>query len=285
MATTDPTLNRDAFSERTFQPTLASRLSPFEAIRRSLVLVLIPVVLLVGAAAAVALVRKPTYTSEARLNVGGLTLTQESIQGYTTAVQYLAIAYARAIDATNVVLPVARELRLSPEVVAQQVSATPIPGSPVLAVDATSKDPRQAVRLANATSNSLVRYAIRLNSGIAASQQLRARYVGASRALQRAIASLQQAPPRTAQQRAAQTRVDIARLETQTDGALYEQSRAGQATENLVQKLAPAAPPTNDRSSILQQFAAGGLLAGLLIGVGLAMWRANGLALRRLREP
>lgn len=256
--------------------------SLLDAIRRNILIVLAPVVLLVGAGVVAGLVRKPTYTSEARLNVGGLTLSQESIQGYTTAVQFLAIAYARAVDATAVVNPVADQLRLSPLAVAQHVTATPIQGSPVIAVDATAASPTQAVALANAMSDSLVRYAVTLNSGTTASQLLLVRFRQASRTLQKAIASLQQARPHSARQRAAQTRVDLARLEMQTAGGLYQQSESGQSEENLVQKLAPAAPPTNDRSSVLQQFAAGGLLAGLLIGVGLAGERTRRLALRRL---
>src|SRR4051794_18464340 len=71
----------------------APRLGVLEAILRSLPLVILPVLLLVGGAVAYGLNREPTYTSETRLNVGGLSLTVESIPGYTTAVQQLAVSY------------------------------------------------------------------------------------------------------------------------------------------------------------------------------------------------
>ncbi len=259
-------------------------ISLLDALRRNLLLVFLPIVVLVSAALLASLIRTPTYTSEARLNVGGVALTTESIPGYTVAVQFLAISYARAVDATAVVAPVAARLHISPQAVASQVSATPIQNSPVVAIDATSKDPGQAVRLANAMSGALVRYAVHLNSGQSPSRQLLVRYLADSRTLQAANAQVQNAPPHSAVQRSAQTRADVARLQLQTTGTLYQQSQAGQSTQNLVQQLTPASPATSDRSSVLQQYAAGGLLAGLLIGVGLAVERANRVSLRRVRH-
>lgn len=245
---------------------------------------LLPVILLGGGAAAYGLLRTPTYKSDARLNVGGLDLTQQSIQGYSTAVQQLAVAYARTISAEGVVDPVARELRLAPVEVVDRVTATPVPGTSVITVQATSRDPQQAARLADAASAALVRYALKLNGASTASDQLLRRFLTASRALQAASSAVARTPPRGAQHRAAQTRADVARLEMQTAGALYQQSQVGEATTNLVQQLAPAGRPADDRSAVLQQVLAGGLLAGLLIGVGLAVARGNRLTLRRLGE-
>lgn len=252
-----------------------------DLVRRNAAIVIAPVIVLLVLAAAAGALRKPTYTSEARLNVGGLSLTQETIPGYTTAVQYLAIAYARAIDAGSVISPVARQLHMSPSAIAAQVSATPIQGSPVVAVDATATDSGQAVQLADAMSTSLIQYALTLNSGNAASHQLLARFRAASRAYEAATQTLQSAPPHSAQARSAQTQVNVARLQLQTVGTLYSQSQAGQSNENLVQKLAPAAPATSDRNSVLQRYLAAGLLAGLLIGVGLAIERTNRLQRQR----
>jgi uncharacterized protein involved in exopolysaccharide biosynthesis len=253
-----------------------------EALRRNVLVVLAPAVLLLAAGVAIGLLRKPTFTSEARLNVGGLSLSQQSIEGYTAAVQFLAVAYARAVDATPVVTSVARQLHLSPSTVVSEVSAAPITASPVITVQAKSKDAQQAVAVANATSNSLVGYAVHLNSGASTAQSLLKRYRAASHALQAANAHLQHLPPNSPQQSQAQVQVDTARLQMQTAGGLYQQSEVGQATENLVQRLAPASPATSDRSSALQRFAAGGLIAGLLIGVGLATERTSRLVLRRM---
>jgi capsular polysaccharide biosynthesis protein len=196
-------------------------------------------------------------------------------------VQQLAVAYSRAIDATAVVTPVARKLKLSPRDVADNVSATPIQGSPVIRIRGSSKDARDARRLADAAAGSLVNYAIDLNSGSSTSGRLFRDFKAAARRLEEASARTRRLPPRSARFKTAKTREDIARLKAQTASALYQRSVAGQATTTLVQKLAPAAPATSDRNSMLQKFVAGALIAGLLIGIGLAMLRANSLTSRR----
>jgi len=253
-----------------------------QAMVRSIPLIILPVILLVGAALAYGLTREPTYTSEARLNVGGLNLTTQTLAGYTTAVQQLAVAYSRAIDATPVITPVAKKLRLPVADVADRISATPIQGSPVIRVRATGNDGAEARRLADAVAGSLVSYAIDLNSGSTQSQRLLRDFKAATRRMEVAGAKAQRVGPKDPSYQALKTREDIARLKAQTAGALYQRSVSGQAMTNLVQKLAPAARATNDRNSVLQQFVAGGLIAGLLIGVGLAVLRANRLTGRRL---
>jgi hypothetical protein len=253
------------------------------AIRRHAIIALIPVLLLVGAAVALGLARKPTYTSEARLNVGGLNLTQQSLQGYVTAVQALAVAYSRAIDAEGVVRPVARKTGLSPQYVVDHVSATPIQGSPVVRIEAKGKDSRQVVRLADASADSLLDYAVKLNAGRATSKKMLKRFLAASKRLQRVNEKRDRAARRKRPNlNKLQTQSDTADLLVRTAGVLYQQSQAGQVLTELVQKLAPAGRPTSDRRSILQEYIAGAALAGILIGIGLAVARANALARRRL---
>ena len=263
-------------------PPAPPRPGVLESIRRNLALAILPVLLLVGGAVAWGLAREPTYTSEARLNVGGLNLTQQSIEGYTTAVAQLAVAYSRAIDASGVVRPVATSTDIPAQEVADRVSATPIEGSPVIRVRATAADAAEAVELADASASSLVRYARELNSGTSQSKPLLKRYVEASRDYRAARLRADRLDVGDPRFKAAQVQEDIARLRQQTSGALYSQSLAGQATTNLVQRLAPAAPARSDRDEVLQQLAAGGLIAGLLIGIGLAVWRANDVRSRRL---
>lgn len=261
------------------------RFTVLTALRRHAIVALLPVMVLVAAAVALGLERKPTYTSEARLNVGGLNLTQQSIEGYVTAVQALAVAYSRAIDAEGVVRPVARKTGLSPLYVAEHVSATPIQGSPVVRIQATGKDSAQVVRLADVAADSLVDYAIKLNAGRATSKQMLKRFLSASKRLQHVNEKRDRAARRkTHNLRSLQTQSDVADLRMRTAGILYQQSQSGQAMTELVQKLAPAARATSDRSSVLQKYVAAGALGGLLIGVGLAVARANALARRRLGE-
>jgi uncharacterized protein involved in exopolysaccharide biosynthesis len=278
MITDDPPLARYPSSA----PRPAARMGVLQAIRRSIALVLLPVILLVGGAVAYGLLRSPTYTSEARLSVGGLNLTTQTLPGYTTAVQQLAVAYSRAIDATNVIAPVAARFNLSQVEVARRVSAAPIEGSPVIRVRATSGDPGEAVQIADATARSLVNYAIDLNSGSDASARLLRKFVAASRDLQNATAASRRLKLGDPRRKAAKTREDIAQLQLQTASSLYQQSQVGRANLNLVQRLAPAAPATSDRDEKLQQLIAGALIGGLLIGVGLAVWRGNRVLVRRL---
>jgi uncharacterized protein involved in exopolysaccharide biosynthesis len=263
-------------------PPAPPQLGLVQAVRRSLPLVILPVLLLVAGAVAYGLLRDPTYTSEARLNVGGLTLTQQSIDGYTGAVAQLAVSYSRAIDATDVVDPVARDARLDPIDVARRVSATPIQGSPVIRVRATGKNADETRQLSDAAADSLVDYAFTLNSGVKQSDRLLKRYIAASKAYRTASLEAARLKLTSPRRRGPQVRADIARLKQTVAGVLYQQSLSGQANINLVQKLAPAAPPTNDRKAVLQQFLAGALIAGLLIGIGLAVWRTNRVTVRRL---
>lgn len=263
------------------QPPFGS-MPVFQSLRRHFPLVLLPVVLLVGAAVAIGLERDPEYESEARLNVGGLTLTQQSLEGYTTAVQTLAVAYARTIDATDVVEPVAAETGVPPGEVVDRVSATPIPGSAVIRVIATGEDAGETVRLADAAAESLVDYAVELNSGDQQSAAILKRFIAASRDFRRDAQTLDRARRRNRDTRALETRVDIARLKMQVAGVIYQNSQSGQATTGLVQKLAPASRATSDRDEMLRTLVAGAAVGGLLIGIGLAVWRGNSLARRRL---
>jgi uncharacterized protein involved in exopolysaccharide biosynthesis len=262
------------------EPPPLGRLGVLESLRRQWYFALLPVLLFVGAAVAIGMTREPEYESEARLNVGGLNLTRQSIEGYTAAVTQLAVAYARSVDAERIVKRVGRETGLRPPDVSERVSATPIQGSSVIRVFATGPSADEAQRVADATADELVDYAIDLNSGRSTSERLLERFTAASRKLRRARAAQANARPRDRQR--FETRVDIAKLQKDTAGFLYSQSQAGQATTELVQKLAPAAPATSDRADVLKDLVAGGLIAGLLVGVGLAVARANAIARRRL---
>lgn len=253
-----------------------------ESLRRHWVIALVPIVLLVGGAAALGLTRDAEYESEARLNVGGLNLTQQAIEGYTHAVQQLAVAYARAIHATGVVDPAAREARVPPAEIVDSVSATPIQGSPIISIRATDETPEQAVRKADAAAEALTGYAVELNSGRDVGDGLLRRYRSAAAEYRSARLALDRAPRRGRRRETLETRVDTAKLKRDTLGFLYGQSQAGQATVHLVQKLAPAGAATSDRDEVLQNYLAAGAIAGLLIGVGLAMARANAVVRRRL---
>jgi capsular polysaccharide biosynthesis protein len=256
-------------------------LTPLQAVRRHIALVLVPILVFVGAAVAYAQARTPVYSSDAQLNVGGVNLTVQSIPGYAVAVTQLAVAYSRAADATPVVRVVARRTRMKPDAVVQSVSVTPVERSPVIRVDARAKTATKAERLANAEADVLASYARTLNRTNPDTKRLLRRYVADSSRVSKATAALGNAKTSDDRDRA-RTRLAVARLEQQTDQFLYQQSKAGDATTSLVRKLAAASPAQSDRASVMQRAILAALLAGLLVGVGLAIARSESEMRRRL---
>jgi hypothetical protein len=267
--------------EQPAMPRLEQRLPVLEALRRHFLIALLPVILLVAAAIAYGLEREPEYESEARLNVGGLNLTSQSIEGYTAAVTQLAVAYSRSIHATRVVEDASRATGIAPGEIVSRTDATPIQGSSVIRILVTGGEAGQTRALADAMADSLVDYAIELNRGRSASQRLLDRYERASRQFIAERQRLDRAR-RPRARRQIEQRLSVAKLERDTAGFLYGQSKAGEAVTELVQKLAPASPPTSDRDEKTRDYAAGAAIAGVLIGIGLAVARANALARRRL---
>jgi uncharacterized protein involved in exopolysaccharide biosynthesis len=238
------------------------------------VLVLLPILIFVGIAVAYAVTRTPVYSSNAQLSVGGVNLTVQSIPGYAVAVNQLAVAYSRSADATPVVRAVARETGMEPDDIVRAVSVTPVEGSPVIRVHAEATAAADAERLANAEADALVSYATKLNRTNPDTPRLLRRYVAGSRRVDRAAAAVRDATT-AAERNRAETRLAVARLQRKTDQFLYQQSQAGGATTSLVRQLAPASPASSDRSSVMQRAILAALVAGLLVGVGLALARAE----------
>ena len=127
-----------------------------------------------------------------------------------------------------------------------------------------------------------MKYAANLNAGKTESAKIRRRFVAASRDLQAANAEMARLRPNDPKRGAVQTRIDNDKLETQSMSYLYGQSQLGEAFTGLVQLLAPATRAKSDRVSVLQDYLAAALVAGLLLGIGLAVWRANRMVQRRL---
>jgi hypothetical protein len=252
------------------------RLTVVQAVQRNLLLAITPVIVLVVAAAAIATVRQPTYSSDAQLNVGGVNLTTQSIPGYAVAVAQLAVAYARSLNAVPIVSDVARRTGMSRLDVIQNISATPVEQTPVVRIRATASSPQQAQRMADATGDALVAYARSLNSKNPDTPRLLKRFIADSKELRAATKALSQG------QKGADTRADVASLQKTTDALLYQQSKAGDSATSLVQKLAPASIAKSDRSSVLQQLLLAAVIAGALIGIGLALARAHSQTRRRL---
>ena len=267
-----------------------ARAGIWEAMGRRRHLTVLPILILLPISMALGLARSPRYTAETRLIVGRLAITNPGLSGYVTATQSLASAYSRAVTATEVTEPVAREMKMSTREVASRLAASPIQQSPVFRVIATGASQSQAIALANDASGALIGYVAKLNRENPDGPRLLAQYGRATHAFDRANLQQQSAHARfrrspNAVNEAAFSATSSARasaeLQRTTLGALYQSSESGQAISSLVGTLNTASTASSDRNSVLELLAFLAIAVGLAIGAALATARAN----RALREP
>jgi capsular polysaccharide biosynthesis protein len=279
--------NRALFEQWSMpRPTVA------QAVLRYWFLVLIPAVLLGGAGAALALKHRPTYTSEATLNVGRPDPSSPSFGGYVTAAAGLAAVYSREMGAPGVIGPVGEKLQLSPGLVASRLSATPIPDSPIIRIIAKAPSASSAEAIANTGAGALASYVAATNRQDPDASRLFGEYenlAGQKSQNDQQLAKDNQAlnsEPGNSALRAkialetAKSNVLGLRLSAVNDA--YVSAEANQASTNIITPLSPATSTSSDRPSKVQKLAGAGVLAGLVIGVALAMWRANWVTRQRL---
>src|SRR5205823_4742787 len=131
--------------------------------------------------------RKPNYTANVRLQVAQIDPNQPgAATGFATATPALASSYSRVVGADGVINPVARRYHVSPQTVANRVSATPIPDSPLFMVSATDKSSRSARTLANAVADQLTAYVAVINQQDPSPTSLYRRYRAAAKSAERA---------------------------------------------------------------------------------------------------
>ncbi len=255
------------------------------ALRRHPLIVIVTLLLFVGAAAAAGFIRKPVWTAAAKLSVGGINLSAAgALSGYSQATQALASAYARAIDATAVVVPAARITHLPATTVQDRLSATPVALSPVFIVNGTGPTAQDAITLTNAGSNALITYITGLNRsttdasrlfgqlGTASHQFENARRV--SRKLQTAALSAKKVSPADSNALVdAATNLDLAGAKLAAVRQTYVQSLTGQSSTSTAELLSAAGAATSDRLSKLEILLFVGVIAGLVVGSALAILR------------
>lgn len=277
------------------EPEFYDRSTPFygplESMLRHPFLTVLPVLLLVGGAIALGLTRDPTYTAEARINVGRVDVPAYTLQGVTIGNATLAASYALAIEAEEVVEDSAREAGISPDEARDQLSASHVPRSTLIQIDAEGVSEDQAEDLANGAARALIDYV----SDLYTDQQERGsleRYreaqLDASR-LRRRLRSLQSQFPESARV-VENARLDFlsALLRVQAQGARAVEGMAGgtaaPTAQNLLQLTVPASTAASDESSYLKRLGLIGLAAGLVLGIAIALLRANWQLLRRVRD-
>ncbi len=273
-----------------YPPSLAHPPSPLHAVARHPLLALLPVVLLIGAAIAVSSQRKPTYNAESRVAIGSFSPSEQSAPGAAYAGTQFASAYARAITAEDVLRPVARQTHLTPGQVSSQLSATPVPDSPFLRIQATGATAQQAEGLASAATGALTDYVRR--SGVTSTQtsRLLARFRAAQAKAESAATASDRAKkavnrnPNDASARnrleKAQTDVETTSLKARGLRAAYLEQAQSTTSGIPVRVLNQADSAASDAGQKLRLLLTVAAAAGIALGVALA----TAVAARRWRR-
>lgn len=255
------------------RPTLSS------AIRNNLVAFLLPVVILVSAAAVAGLLRSPTYTAETRLAVGGLDASSPaSNSDFASATASLAQTYGRSIQGDEVVEAVGRATGASPDYVRAHVSAFTVPSTPLFSVEGTASSPAEAIALANLASGALSRAADRATHDIVS--PLLRRYRQAEIAQQQSERQVRYLEETGQDTDLVAARADLAIAETRaasTREAYVGGQQRQQALAVPIQVIERANFAASDRFGVLQLWVFIAVVLGLILGAALALFRENRL--------
>jgi len=249
---------------------------------------LIAVVTVIGLVCGVgaAFLRPARYTAEARIVVGtNATLANvQASAGLPAAEDSFAAEYARLITSSTVMSEVAS--RLHEASLHGSLSASPIPQSPIIRVDANASSPNAAARLAEVGAEELISAVDKLNTGTAATVQgLLAKYeqvegaLGIEQAQIKALQARLDVTPsgsptvRSLRGRlaAAQGAADVDQLEATALSNQYQNQYSPYQQEEQTVKLTGAATSTgSDRKKALEIGVLGGLIGGLVVGLAAA---------------
>ncbi len=219
-------------------------------------------------AIAYSMVRTPNYTAETRLAVGGLNATTPStLTGFSAASASLAQTYSRSIQGDTVVGEVANELKTSPELIRPQLSASPIPETPVFVVSATTKSKQTAIDTSKLASEALVRQANRASDSAPA--RLLDQYRRAEAQRERAQRRLGAAVARGGS--VAQARGDLVGAKARADALRKRYSSSLEGGTVPLEIIQQPDAATSDRLSKLQLLLFASIVGGFIIGLGVAL--------------
>lgn len=256
------------------------RVGAAEALRRYPLVVLIPVLLLAAAGVALALHRSQSYTATAQDVVQSLSPSVAQLPGALQAAQDLASNQSRLIGSAGITEPVARQLDTTPADVEDRLTATPVPDSTIVKIEAEGTSAGDAVALANAGAEAFADYVNGLLETDAGADAVLEDYKAASAAYQRAITAKHNiedtdVPTSSVEYVRAVAAVDAARLRRDALSTQYQALVQSHASSPTVQQFALARGADSDRNSRLQIFVFAGIVGGLLIGIALATLLAN----------
>lgn len=272
-------------------PDSFPRVSVWGAVKRHPVLAIAPVVILVIVAVALGMKRSAQYTAETDLSVGHAYVGDAAgIPGVIEATQSLAAVDARAVGSDAVQSAAAQVLQSRHQRASGSLDATPIPNTPLIKVTATSSSANGAVQLSNAGAQALQDYVNGQSQAISNPQTALRLYRQASVAYQQALDASNQAKAtynrspsdsnKSAADQAAAT-ADAAQVRRDGLRATYNNLELGVASSPLIETFASAQSSSSDRASRIELMAFIALLAGVAIGIALAVLRAQREVARR----
>lgn len=267
----------------TLRTTAAPPIGVLSAVRRHWIVATVPVIVLVGAALVLGLERPPRYTATTNLSVGRIYVNNPAgVSGVIEATQSLASVYSRAIHSSAVQQETARRLGKGSLHASGQVSATPVPDSPLIKVSADSSSARGAVALATAASGALAGYVERQGRSDQDAVIL-SEYQQAVRRYRKRVEERRQLARRykrdpTPENKAARDRagvaISVALLRREALRASYLNIVQGTTSTPAIEVFTRATSATSDRFPMLQIMLFLGLIAGLAAGMALALLRA-----------
>jgi hypothetical protein len=259
---------------------------PLEAFLRHPIIAILPILLLTGGAVYLGVERDPEYTAKARVNVGRTDVPAYTLQNVVIGNQAIAASYSRVVGTEPVTTRAGRISGVGAGEAQDRLSASPVPQSTLIQVEATGMNERDAVALANAGAESLIRY-VQKTERQGGSRELLNRYRVAQRRvsqLERRVQTLSTGKKNRNKLQDAQVDLDAARLTAQNAANTYRLNEGASPASASLTLIAPAADADSDYREKLEQLILLGVVGGLVIGLGLALLRANRRALRSLRE-
>ena len=261
------------------------RLNVGITLRRHWPTVLATIAIFFAAALLLGIKRTPEYTATAELSVGHAYVDSPAgIPGVIEATKALASVYSRTARSSAVRDGAARRLQAQGVSETGEITATPIPDSPLIKVNGVADSEGDAVALANAGADAL---AAQVNREVAASRTEKAtvkRFELASREWRRTLDARARAtgtyrgdptPTNRIVLDRASSAVEVAELRRDTIREQYVASGLSNSSAPTLETFSPAYSATSDRATTLQILLFIALIGGGAAGVALALLRGQ----------
>ena len=243
------------------------------------------------AGAALALLRGPVYSAQARLYVGSTDARSASIPGIVAASGTLAQTYSRLMATDPALQTISSTSGIPKAQLAGHLSASAVVSSPIVVVTAAATDQASAVKMANAGADGLAQQVKNMNPN--SPDSLLQRYQEATNQLlsvQSEATSMQakaNADPKNQglAQSANQKRNEADGVQLQVDALKTAYSNTVDAGNFGLQTVQPAVALGSDRMSNIQFYGFIGFLIGLVIITAVCVFRDSRHAgLHRLKS-